>query len=154
MPSYTLTINNVKKTVSVDSDTPLLWVLRDSLSLTGTKYGCGIGMCGTCTILHDGKAVRSCTLTIAAAVEGNIITIEGISKKNDHPLQQAWKELDVPQCGYCQSGLIMTAVALLDENPEPSNTEIDAAFIGNICRCGTYSRVRKAIQLSASKSVE
>jgi isoquinoline 1-oxidoreductase alpha subunit len=154
MPTYTLTINNIRKTISVDPDTPLLWVLRDNLGLTGTKYGCGMGMCGTCTIVYKGEAVRACTLTVAAATEGTITTIEGISEKNDHPLQQAWKELDVPQCGYCQSGLLMTAVALLDENPKPSNAEIDDAFMGNICRCGTYSRVRKAIHLAAIKLVE
>jgi isoquinoline 1-oxidoreductase subunit alpha len=149
MPSYTLTINNVKKIISADSDTPLLWVLRDNLGLTGTKFGCGKGICGSCTVHYNGNSVRSCSLTIADAQEGNIITIEGLSEKKDHSLQQAWKELDVSQCGYCQSGQIMAAAALLSKNTKPSDTDIDTAMAGLICRCGTYGRIRKAIKQAA-----
>lgn len=151
MPSYTLTVNNVRKTISVDSDTPLLWVLRDELGLTGTKYGCGQGLCGSCTVQHKGNAIRSCTITVASALEGNITTIEGLSIDQNHPVQQAWMELDVPQCGYCQSGQIISAVTLLSKNPHPTAEEINAAMAGNICRCGTYPRIRKAIQLAANK---
>ena len=154
MPSYTLTINNVQHTVAAEADTPLLWVLRDNLDLTGTKYGCGIGSCGACTVQFNGNAVRACMLNIAAAAEGEIITIEGISESTDHPLQQAWKELDVPQCGYCQSGQIMSALSLLSKNTRPSDEEINTAMQGNICRCGTYNRVRDAIQLAGSKMEE
>lgn len=151
MPSYTLIVNNTELTVKADPDTPLLWVLRDNLNLTGTKYGCGTGICGACTVHLNGNAARSCTLTIAAVAGGEITTIEGISEKNDHPLQQAWMELDVPQCGYCQSGQIMSAAFLLSKNKNPTEAEINAALAGNICRCGSYTRVRRAIQRATSK---
>jgi len=152
MPSYTLNINNDKKVISADPDTPLLWVLRDILDLTGTKFGCGIGTCGACVVHYKGNPVRSCTLPIAAALDGNITTIEGLSEKNDHPVQQAWKELDVAQCGYCQTGQIMAAAALLSKNNSPTDNDVNEAMAAVICRCGTYSRIRKAIQLAASKS--
>ncbi|WP_430966582.1 (2Fe-2S)-binding protein [Spongiimicrobium sp. 2-473A-2-J] len=151
MPSYTLRINNVKKTVSTDPDTPLLWVLRDLLDLTGTKFGCGKGLCGACTVQYKGNPVRSCTLAISSALEGDILTIEGLSPKEDHPVQRAWVELDVPQCGYCQSGQIMEAAALLSKNENLTDNDINAAMEGHICRCGTYSRIRKAIHLAAGK---
>lgn len=151
MPSYTLTINAVKRTVSADYDTPLLWILRDTLGLTGTKYGCGKGICGTCTVHYNGNAVRSCTLPITSVLKGNIITIEGLSKKGNHQIQQAWMEMDVPQCGYCQSGQIMAAVDLLSKTNNPTDKDINAAMQGILCRCGTYSRIRKAIHLAASK---
>lgn len=151
MPSYTLTINNDKKVISAEPETPLLWVLRDILDLTGTKFGCGKGLCGACAVHYKGNSVKSCTLPIAAALEGNITTIEGISEKNDHPLQEAWMELDVPQCGYCQSGQIMSAFALLSKNTNPTEEDINRAMAGNICRCGTYVRISKAIQLAAIK---
>jgi len=151
MPSYTLTVNSVEKTVSVDTDTPLLWVLRDELGLTGTKYGCGKGLCGACTVQYKGNAVRSCTLTADSVLEGNITTIEGLSEGQNHPVQQAWRELDVPQCGYCQSGQIISAATLLSKNPKPTEDEINASMAGNICRCGTYTRIREAFQLAASK---
>jgi isoquinoline 1-oxidoreductase alpha subunit len=154
MPSYTLTINNEKKVISADSETPLLWVLRDILDLTGTKFSCGKGLCGACTVHFKGNPVRSCTLTIAAALEGNITTIEGLSADGIQPIQQAWKDLDVPQCGYCQSGQIMAAAALLSKNPKPTENDINAAMSGIICRCGTYARIRKAIQLVANKLEE
>ena len=148
MTTYILTVNNQKRTVSVDADTPLLWVLRDVLGLTGTKFGCGKGLCGSCTVLVNGKSVRSCNLTIADASEKEVITIEGLSETGDHPIQHAWKVMDVPQCGYCQTGFIMSTVDLLSENPNPTETEIHQALIGNICRCGTYPRIAKAIQLA------
>lgn len=151
MPSYTLTINAIKRTVSADSDTPLLWVLRDNLNLTGTKYGCGKGICGTCTVHYNGNAVRSCALPITSVLGGNITTIEGLSEKENHPVQKAWMELDVPQCGYCQSGQIMAAADLLSKNGKPTDKDINATMQGMLCRCGTYSRIRKAIHLAASK---
>lgn len=144
----TLTINKKEYTVDVEPDTPLLWVLRDTLQMTGTKYGCGISQCGACTVHLDGEATRTCTFPVAAAVGKDITTIEGLSEKNNHPVQIAWQELDVPQCGYCQSGQIMTASALLMKNPNPSDTDIDQAM-DNICRCGTYPRIRKAIHRCA-----
>ncbi|MFH6770111.1 (2Fe-2S)-binding protein [Gaetbulibacter aquiaggeris] len=150
MPTYNLTINNQTHTVEVDSDTPLLWVLRDHINLVGTKYGCGIGQCGSCTVHVEGNAVRSCMLQVSQVVGMNITTIEGLSAEGDHPVQKAWLEHDVPQCGYCQSGQIMTAAALLKNNPNPSDREIDAAMNGNICRCGTYVRIKEAIK-TASK---
>ena len=144
----TLTINGQEQQLDVSPDTPLLWVLRDTLGLTGTKFGCGAAQCGACTVHLDGHVVRSCILPVIAAVGKKITTIEGLSPNRSHPLQQAWIEEDVPQCGYCQSGMIMSAAALLDENPKPSEEEIDQAMT-NLCRCGTYSRVRKAIQRAA-----
>ncbi len=149
MPSYTLTINNYKKVISADPETPLLWILRDSLGLTGTKFGCGKGLCGACTIHYSGRAVRSCTFPVASALDGNITTIEGLAKEKAHPIQQAWMDMEVPQCGYCQTGQIMSAAALLLANEDPTDNEINEAMAGNICRCGTYMRIRKAIKLAA-----
>lgn len=150
MPSFNLNINNNSYSVNVDADTPLLWVLRDHLGLLGTKYGCGIGMCGACTIHFDGNAVRSCLLRISAVGDSKITTIEGLSEEGGHPVQQAWLEHDVPQCGYCQAGQIMSAASLLKENPNPTDEDIDLAMNGNICRCGTYVRIKQAIK-TASK---
>ncbi|RIA09946.1 isoquinoline 1-oxidoreductase alpha subunit [Flavobacteriaceae bacterium MAR_2010_72] len=150
MPKYSLKINGEKRSVEVDSDTPLLWVLRDEIGLVGTKYGCGIGQCGSCTVHVDGSATRSCLLQVSQAEGVNITTIEGLSKDGDHPVQKAWLEHDVPQCGYCQAGQIMTAAALLKSNPNPSDKEIDATMSGNICRCGTYLRIKQAVK-TASK---
>ncbi len=148
MATYILNVNDTERTVSADADTPLLWVLRDILGLTGTKFGCGKGLCGSCTVLVNGKSVRSCNLTLAEASESKVITIECLSEKGNHPVQRAWKEMDVPQCGYCQPGFIMSTVDLLSRNPNPTNEDINQALIGNICRCGTYPRIRKAIQLA------
>ncbi|MBJ6367233.1 (2Fe-2S)-binding protein [Snuella sedimenti] len=150
MPTFNLTINNKKHTVEADMDTPLLWVLRDHLDLVGTKFGCGIGQCGACTIHVNGTAMRSCLLQVSQAEGMKITTIEGLSEEGDHPVQKAWLEHDVPQCGYCQSGQIMSASALLKNNPNPSDEDIDAAMNGNICRCGTYVRIKQAIK-TASK---
>jgi isoquinoline 1-oxidoreductase alpha subunit len=150
MPTYTLKINGEKRSVEADSDTPLLWVLRDTIGLVGTKYGCGIGQCGACTVHVDGSATRSCLLQVSQVEGMKITTIEGLSENGDHPIQKAWLEHDVPQCGYCQAGQIMTASALLDSNPNPSDEEIDATMNGNICRCGTYVRIKQAIK-TASK---
>jgi isoquinoline 1-oxidoreductase alpha subunit len=144
-----LTVNNVVTTVDVAPDTPLLWVLRDVLNLKGAKYGCGIGLCGACTVLMAGKAVRSCMTQVSAAVGQPITTIEGLSPDGLHPVQIAWEALDVPQCGYCQAGQILAATALLAHTPHPTDTEIDAAMSGNICRCGTYTRIRQAIHEAA-----
>ncbi|KAB5492097.1 MULTISPECIES: (2Fe-2S)-binding protein [Flagellimonas] len=149
MATYTLNINGKKQEVDVDPSTPILWVLRDHLSLVGTKYGCGIAQCGACTIHLDGKATRSCILPISSIGEQKITTIEGLSENGDHPVQKAWLEVDVPQCGYCQAGQIMTASALLESNPNPSDEEIESAMNGNICRCGTYLRIRKAVKTAA-----
>ena len=143
-----LLVNNIPYNVDVEPDTPLLWALRDSAGLTGTKYGCGIGQCGACTVLVDGVAVRSCSLPSSKAVGTQITTIEGLSTDGTHPVQLAWKEFDVPQCGYCQSGMIMATVAMLDTMPNPSDDDIDAQ-ITNACRCGTYHRVRQAIHRAA-----
>jgi isoquinoline 1-oxidoreductase subunit alpha len=151
MPSYSLNINNQTLQVDVDADTPLLWVLRDELQLTGTKFGCGIAQCGACTVHLNGNAVRACSLPVSAAAKGKITTIEGLSKEATHPVQQAWMEMDVPQCGYCQAGQIMSAVALLEKKPNPTDADIDTAMSGNLCRCGTYTRIRKAIHLAAQK---
>lgn len=151
MPTYQLNVNGESKSVSVASDTPLLWVLRDHLDLVGTKYGCGISQCGACTVHLDGIAVRSCALTMSAVEGKNITTIEGLSKEGDHPVQLAWKEVDVPQCGYCQSGQIMTASAFLAENSNPTESEIKDAMHGNICRCASYTRIYKAVEIAASK---
>ncbi|MEZ4829089.1 MAG: (2Fe-2S)-binding protein [Bacteroidia bacterium] len=152
MANFTLTINGKKHQVDVDPGTPMLWVLRDHLNLVGTKYGCGVAQCGACTI-HLGKvAVRSCQLPISAVGNQDVTTIEGLSEDGDHPVQKAWLELDVPQCGYCQAGQIMSAVALLNANPNPSDAEIEAAMNGNICRCGTYTRIKAAIKSAAASS--
>lgn len=145
MPSYNLDINNKIYTVEVDQQMPLLWVIRDMVGLTGTKFGCGIAQCGACTVHIDGNPIRSCSFPVAGAIGKKITTIEGISENIDHAVQKAWIELQVPQCGYCQSGQIMTAVALLKRTPKPTDSDIDAAMQGILCRCGTYQRIRKAI---------
>jgi isoquinoline 1-oxidoreductase alpha subunit len=149
MPFH-LTVNGKSSTVDVPADMPLLWVIRDVLELVGTKYGCGIGMCGACTVHMGGRAVRSCQTPVAAAVDQKITTVEGLSPDGSHPVQIAWQELDVPQCGYCQAGQIMSASALLAKTPQPTDADIDAAMNGNICRCGTYLRIRQAIHKAAS----
>ncbi|MBB6325755.1 aerobic-type carbon monoxide dehydrogenase small subunit (CoxS/CutS family) [Algoriphagus iocasae] len=149
MAQYKLSINGKSLSVDVDPNTPMLWVLRDHLDLVGTKFGCGIAQCGACTIHMNGTAVRSCQLPVSAAIDAQITTIEGISENGDHPVQKAWLEHDVPQCGYCQAGQIMSAVALLKENPSPSDEDIDNAMNGNICRCGTYTRIKAAIKTAA-----
>lgn len=145
----TLSVNNESHTVDVEPETPLLWVLRDLIGLTGTKYGCGINQCGACTVHLDGQAVRSCDTTVASAVGREITTIEGLSPDSNHPAQQAWRELSVAQCGYCQSGQIMQAAALLARSPRPSDAEIDSVMGGNVCRCGTYLQIRAAIHRAA-----
>jgi isoquinoline 1-oxidoreductase subunit alpha len=147
--AYKLTVNGRTTDVDVPSDTPLLWVLRDVLHLTGTKYGCGIGQCGACTVHLGGEAVRSCLTPITAAASGPITTIEGLSPDGAHPLQKAWEAVDVPQCGYCQTGQIMSAAALLAKTPKPTDAQIDEAMSGNLCRCGTYVRIREAIHQAA-----
>ena len=144
-----LTVNNVGKTVDVSPDTPLLWVLRDQLDLKGAKYGCGMGLCGACTVILGGEAIRSCTTTVGSVGDKPSTTIEGLSADGGHPLQVAWEALDVAQCGYCQSGQIMSASALLQKTPHPSDAEIDEAMSGNLCRCGTYTRIRQAIHEAA-----
>jgi isoquinoline 1-oxidoreductase subunit alpha len=144
-----LNINKKVHEVDVDPDTPLLWVLRDSLGLVGAKYGCGVAQCGACVVHLNGEAVRSCVTKVSRAVGQKVVTIEGLSEKNDHPLQKAWMELDVVQCGYCQAGQILSAAVLLRENKNPTDKDIDNAMEGNICRCGTYLRIRKAIHLAA-----
>jgi isoquinoline 1-oxidoreductase alpha subunit len=148
--SLKLNVNNVVRTVDVPPDTPLLWVLRDVLDLKGAKYGCGIGACGACTVLVGGKAVRSCMTRVGSVVGEPITTIEGLSVDATHPVQQAWEAIDVPQCGYCQSGQIMAATALLSKTPNPTDADIDAAMSGNLCRCGTYPRIRQAIHKAAA----
>ena len=145
----TLTINKKPYNIDVDPNTPLLWVLRETLGLVGTKYGCGVAQCGACVVHLNSEAVRSCVTKVSRAVGQKIVTIEGLAEKIDHPLQKAWLELDVAQCGYCQSGQIMSAAVLLREKPNPTDTDIDDAMSGNICRCGTYLRIRKAIYLAA-----
>jgi len=145
----TLDVNGKRLEADVDPSTPLLWVLRDSLGLTGTKYGCGMAQCGACTVHLDGQAIRSCVKRVSDAAGKKIVTIEGLSSDLSHPLQQAWIEIDVPQCGYCQSGQIMSAAVLLAEKSKPSDSDIDEAMSGNICRCGTYSRIRAAIHRAA-----
>jgi isoquinoline 1-oxidoreductase subunit alpha len=151
MPEYKLEINGRTLTADVDADTPLLWVLRDHLGLVGTKYGCGIAQCGACTVHLNGAAVRSCVLPVSAIKTGKVTTVEGLSEKGDHPLQKAWDEVDVPQCGYCQAGQIMTAAALLKKNPNPTSQDITNAMNGNICRCGTYHRIHEAVVLASAK---
>jgi isoquinoline 1-oxidoreductase alpha subunit len=150
----TLTVNDQPYTVDVETTMPLLWVLRDVLHLTGTKFGCGMAQCGACTVHLNGEAVRSCVTPVSRAANQKVITIEGLSSNSSHPLQRAWAEEDVPQCGYCQSGQIMAAAVLLRENPNPTDQDIDDAMSGNICRCGTYQRIRKAIHRAASLQKE
>ncbi|MES2377152.1 MAG: (2Fe-2S)-binding protein [Bacteroidota bacterium] len=150
MATYKLNVNNKVLTVDADPDTPMLWVLRDHLNLVGTKFGCGIAQCGACTIHFNGFATRSCQLQVSDVKDSKITTIEGLSKEGTHPVQQAWSEMDVPQCGYCQSGQIMAAAALIKQNPHPTDDDIDLAM-NNICRCGTHYRIRKAIHLAAKK---
>jgi isoquinoline 1-oxidoreductase alpha subunit len=147
---YTLTVNGKSATVDVPADMPLLWVLRDVLELRGTKYGCGIGACGACTVHLNGRAVRSCQTRVSAAANTPITTIEGLSADATHPVQQAWLEVDVAQCGYCQAGQIMSAVALLQRTPKPTDQDIDQAMNGNLCRCGTYIRIRQAVHRAAA----
>ena len=151
MALYKLQVNGKSLEADVDADTPLLWVLRDNLGLVGTKYGCGIGQCGACTVHLNGVAVRSCSLVVSAIGNKAVTTIEGLSANGDHPVQLAWEEIDVPQCGYCQAGQIMTASALLSKNKKPTSEQIDTAMNGNICRCGTYHRIHEAVALASSK---
>jgi isoquinoline 1-oxidoreductase alpha subunit len=149
MAQVTLKINGTDHTLDVPADMPLLWALRDSLNLTGTRYGCGIGQCGTCTVLVDGQPIRSCLQPAASMAGREITTIEGLSPDGSHPVQRAWVDEDVPQCGYCQGGQILAAAALLEKNPDPDDAAINAAMAGNLCRCGTYFRIRKAIKRAA-----
>jgi len=151
MPVYSIKVNGKVQQADVAADTPLLWVLRDHLRLTGTKYGCGIGQCGACTVHLDGNAVRSCLLPISAVGKGLVTTIEGLSEKGDHPVQLAWEEVDVPQCGYCQAGQIMTAAAFLKRTPNPSQQQVMDAMQGNLCRCGAYHRIREGVMAAAKK---
>jgi isoquinoline 1-oxidoreductase subunit alpha len=151
MAAFQLQINGQSLSTDVDPNTPLLWVLRDHLSLVGTKYGCGIAQCGACTVHLDGVAVRSCVLPVSAVAKASITTIEGLSVDGTHAVQQAWDELDVPQCGYCQAGQMMTASAFLQTNKKPNDAEITAAMAGNICRCGTYHRIQEAVKLASQK---
>ena len=150
MAAINLNVNGKKQVVDVDPKTPMLWVLREHLNLVGTKYGCGVAQCGACTIHLDGVAVRSCQLPVSAVQNKEITTIEGLSASGDHPVQKAWIEHDVPQCGYCQAGQIMSAAALLKKNPKPTDEQIDTAMNGNICRCGTYLRIKAAIHTAAN----
>ena len=149
MAKFNLNVNGTQREVDVDPATPLLWVLRDHLNLVGTKYGCGIAQCGSCTVHLGNVATRSCMLPVSAVGNQQVTTIEGLSEQGDHPVQKAWLMVDVPQCGYCQAGQIMQAAALLKSNPNPSDEEIEGAMNGNICRCGTYLRIKKAIKLAA-----
>jgi isoquinoline 1-oxidoreductase alpha subunit len=149
MSKYTLNVNGQARAVDVEADTPLLWALRDTLDLPGTKYGCGMGVCGACTVHVDGQPARSCQLPVSSVGKSKVTTIEGLDAHAAHPLQQAWQELDVPQCGYCQAGQIMTACALLKQHPRPSDAQIDAAMAGNLCRCATYIRIRAGIHRAA-----
>jgi aerobic-type carbon monoxide dehydrogenase small subunit (CoxS/CutS family) len=150
MAEITFTVNGQERTVDVVAEMPLLWVLRDTLGLTGTKFGCGMALCGACTVHIDGRATRTCMTAVSTVAGREVTTIEGLSPDGTHPVQRAWTEVDVPQCGYCQSGQIMTATALLAENPNPSDADINQAMRGNICRCGTYQQIREAIHLAAS----
>ena len=150
MAVFNLTVNGKQQAIDVDPSTPVLWVLRDHLQLHGTKFGCGIAQCGACTIHLNGEATRSCVLPVSSVGDAKITTIEGLSERGDHPVQKAWLEHDVPQCGYCQSGQIMSASALLKSNANPSDAEIDAAMNGNICRCGTYLRIKAAIKTASN----
>lgn len=152
MKKFSLKINSKEYQIEADENMPLLWAIRDSIGLKGTKYGCGIGSCGACTVHLDGVPVRSCQLPISVIENQDITTIEGLSENGDHPVQKAWLEVDVAQCGYCQTGQIMTASALLKNNPDPTYEDIDSFMSGNICRCGTYTRIKKAIQLAAKST--
>ena len=149
MAKTEINVNGTKRVVDVDDDTPLLWMLRDTLGLTGTKFGCGVGVCGACTVLENGSALRACQIPCSEAAGRNFVTIEGLSSDGDHPCQRAWLEEDVAQCGYCQAGMIMTACALLKAKPNPTDADIDQAMSDSVCRCGTYPRMRKAIQRAA-----
>ena len=149
MPTYELKVNGESRSLEVSADMPLLWALRDHLDLVGTKYACGIAQCGSCTVHVDGAAVRSCNMTVDQAQGKEITTIEGLSEDGSHPVQQAWKEVDVPQCGYCQAGQIMTATAFLNDNPNPTEEEIKSAMHGNICRCASYNRILRAVSIAA-----
>jgi isoquinoline 1-oxidoreductase subunit alpha len=149
MKKSTFKVNGAARSFDGDQEMPLLWYLRDALKLTGTKFGCGKGICGACTVLVDGVATRSCITPVKSVAGKKVVTIEGLSPKGEHPLQKAWRECNVPQCGYCQSGQIMQAAALLQEKPKPTDREIDEAMQGNICRCGTYQRIRQGIKLAA-----
>jgi len=151
MPTYNLKINGKLQTIEADSDTPLLWVLRDHIELVGTKFGCGIAQCGACTVHINGNATRSCSLPVSNLQGMEITTIEGLSEHGDHPVQEAWKEIDVPQCGYCQAGQIMTASAFLNNNPNPTKSDIRTAMQGNICRCASYNSIEKAVEVAADK---
>lgn len=151
MAEFSLNINKKNYTVDVDPQMPLLWVIRDFAGLKGTKFGCGMAQCGACTVHLDGKPVRSCVIPVSSVADKKITTIEGISENSNHPVQKAWTKEQVPQCGYCQSGQIMSATALLDKNPEPTDEEIDRAMHGNICRCGTYARIKNAIHEAAKE---
>ena len=152
MANYHLNINGQDREIEALPDTPLLWVLRDNLQLNGTKFGCGIAQCGACTVHLDGVATRSCSIQVSTIGERKVVTIEGISANGLHPVQKAWIESDVPQCGFCQTGQIMSAISLLAENPNPGDKEIDVAMAGNLCRCGTYERIKKAIHLAAKQA--
>ncbi len=154
MASYNLKINGKAMQVEAEPNTPMLWVLRDNLDMVGTKFGCGIAQCGACTVHLDGTAIRSCSLPVAAVGNRSITTIEGLSETGDHPVQKAWLEEDVPQCGYCQAGQIMNAAALLNGNPNPTDEDIDIAMKGNLCRCGTYTRIKKAIKKAAASQTK
>ena len=152
MNAYHLVVNGERKSVTVDPSTPLLWVLREDLKLTGTKYGCGIGACGACTVHLDGEAVRACVTTVQDAVGKQVLTIEGLGMHGEHPVQRAWKAANVPQCGYCQPGQIMQAAALLKQTPKPTDQQIVDAMSGNICRCGTYQRIKAAIRAASTEA--
>ena len=152
MATFNLQVNGKSFKLDLDPETPLLWVLRDHLGLVGTKYGCGIAQCGACTVHIDGNATRSCLYPVSAVGTSKVITIEGLSVKGDHPVQKAWDEVDVPQCGYCQAGQIMTAAAFLKKTPKPSMGEIESAMHGNICRCGAYHRIKEAVKLASTKA--
>lgn len=152
MPVISLNVNGKTVSIDVDPATPVLWVLREHLNLVGTKYGCGVAQCGACTIMLDNVAVRSCMLPVSAVTKKSITTIEGLSENGDHPVQKAWVEQDVAQCGYCQTGQIMTAAALLKSNPNPTDAQIEASMSGNICRCGTYLRIKEAIKTAAKQN--